>query len=178
VNGPIDNSYWVVPDKLLAGKYPGAIDARDSRKKLTAIVDAGIRSFVDLTERHELERYDDGLRSLARERTLDLRYARFPIVDVSTPTPDEMTRIVEHVSSEIAVGRPVYVHCRGGIGRTGTVVGCWMVQEEGRRPDDALARIADLRSGLPGISPETDDQCAFVREWGGSTRATAGERRT
>ncbi len=165
MNAPISKSYWVVPGKLLAGGYPGAVDAGNAREKLTALVDAGVRSFVDLTERHELEPYDGILREIARERHLDLRYARVPVQDVSTPSADEMTRILAHISAEISAGRPVYVHCKGGVGRTGTVVGCWMVQDEGRRPDAALARIAELRAGLPGASPETNEQCAFVLNW-------------
>jgi protein-tyrosine phosphatase len=61
-----------------------------------------------------------------------------------------------------------YVHCWGGIGRTGTVVGCWLVAREGLTTDAALQRIAELRKDTPdrGLgSPETKLQRRFVLQW-------------
>jgi protein-tyrosine phosphatase len=58
----------------------------------------------------------------------------------------------------------VYVHCRGGIGRTGTVIGCWLARN-GLTGQAALDRIAELRAGTPDgytQSPETAAQRAFV----------------
>ena len=53
---PIPDSYWVAPQVLLAGEYPGARTEEEAREKLEALLDAGIRSFLDLTEAHELTR--------------------------------------------------------------------------------------------------------------------------
>jgi hypothetical protein len=62
---PIPDSYWVVDGLLLAGEYAGAASAPRARPKLDALLDAGIRSFFDLTEEGELLPYDDMLRELA-----------------------------------------------------------------------------------------------------------------
>ena len=66
-------------------------------------------------------------------------------------------------------GRKTAVHCRGGIGRTGTVVGCWLV-ESGVAKDgpEALVIIAREwatveKSRRYPMSPETGGQCEFVR---------------
>ena len=83
-----------------------------------------------------------------------------------------MTRILTTIREEIAAGRPVYVHCWGGVGRTGTVVGCWLV-DSGLAGPAAIERIAELRAATPDRerqSPETDAQCRYVCEW-----APAGE---
>ncbi|CDO70346.1 hypothetical protein BN946_scf184872.g7 [Trametes cinnabarina] len=41
-------------------------------------------------------------------------------------------------------GRVAAVHCRGGIGRTGLIVGCWLVEcGIARDGDDALRMIAE-----------------------------------
>lgn len=61
----------------------------------------------------------------------------------------------------------VYVHCYGGIGRTGVIASCYLVRR-GLTGDEALAEIARLRQGTPDghrLSPETPDQAARVREW-------------
>lgn len=173
---PIPDSYWVTPGALLAGEYPGTVHPADARQKLLAILDAGVRSFVDLTEFHELQPYDELLREIAAERGHGVRYRRMSVEDLGIPTADHMQSVLRYIAGEIAAGRPAYVHCWGGIGRTGTVVGCWMVQTQGHTAAVALERIAELRRDTPDgyrRSPETADQHRFVREW-----VTGGERTT
>jgi protein-tyrosine phosphatase len=165
---PIAGSYWLIENQLLAGEYPGASTAAAARKKLASFLDAGIRSFVDLTQEQDaLEPYDERLADLARERQTECRYQRLAIRDLGVPTREGMARILSVIRDEIDAGRPVYVHCWGGIGRTGTVAGCWLV-EQGLSADEAIARINQLRRATRGgylQSPETDEQCLFVRRW-------------
>ena len=90
-----------------------------------------------------------------------------PIVDLGTTTIPHMTRILDDVDAALEAGGSVYVHCWGGIGRTGTVVGCWLMRH-GLDGGDPLARIADLRRELPAASvpsPETSAQRAMVSAW-------------
>ncbi|MGH8322482.1 MAG: ADP-ribosylglycohydrolase family protein, partial [Steroidobacteraceae bacterium] len=74
--------------------------------------------------------------------------------------------------------RCVYVHCRAGIGRTGMVVGCFLV-EHGLAGEAALEELNRLwqhceRSQIWGSVPETDEQTAYVRSW--KTRGVFEER--
>ena len=48
-----------------------------------------------------------------------------------------MREILDHLRTRLDSGHKVYVHCWGGIGRTGTVVGCHLV-EQGMTADQAL----------------------------------------
>jgi protein-tyrosine phosphatase len=165
--GPIPNSYWLVEGELLAGGYPAASNRGASRKKLETFLDAGIRSFIDLTQSHELTAYDDVLKEIAAARDIDVSYARISIRDLDVPTREVMESVLARIRDETSAGRPVYVHCWGGIGRTGTVVGCWLV-EQGYSCNDALERIKTLRSRTSEAwqrSPETEVQRGFVREW-------------
>lgn len=160
VHAPTPESYWVDPGRLLAGKYPGAPRPAEARARIARLVDSGVSLFVDLTEPGELEPYAhlvDG----------SVRHVRMPIRDMDVATPEQMRRTLDLVDRELDRGGAAYVHCWGGAGRTGTVVGCWLVRH-GLDGEEALARIAALRAGSPSLgldSPQTASQRAMVRSW-------------
>ncbi|HNB54588.1 MAG TPA: tyrosine-protein phosphatase, partial [Anaerolineales bacterium] len=149
---------------LLCGPHP----LRPGRETLDALLTSGVTSFIDLTEPGELPEYDSRLQqvsvpSLAIDYSqFTIKYSRFPIRDYSTPTLSHMTAILKALDAALAAGHTVYLHCHGGRGRTGTVVGCWLVRQ-GMTGPQALARIAELRGDHE--SPETDEQRAFVLNW-------------
>ena len=165
---PIPDSYWLLDGQLLAGEYPGSWTRGGATEKLGLFLAAGIRTFIDLTQETDpLDRYDFTIRELAYEQGIDCRYIRFGIKDLGIPTRELMEEILKAIRAELDEGRPVYFHCWGGIGRTGTVAGCWLV-DQGLSADEALTRVQMLRWGSADSwkrSPETDEQCAFVREW-------------
>jgi hypothetical protein len=165
---PISNSYWVVDGLLLAGEYPGGAGPDDTRERLGRFLDAGIRVFYDLTERGELQPYDSILDDVAAERGVEAKYERVPIRNRHIPDPEQVRRLLASIGESIDAGLACYVHCWGGIGRTGTIVGCWLIERQRLSGDDALGRIGKLRAATPHggtASPETDEQCAFVTEW-------------
>lgn len=112
--------------------------------------------------------YDDMLRDLAHDRGLSVAYERVPIRDAGVPRPANLHRLLSLLKTNVDRGTPSYVHCWGGIGRTGTVVGCWLVEHSAMQGKTALKRIAELRRGTPDgrrRSPETDEQAALVLGW-------------
>jgi protein-tyrosine phosphatase len=82
---------------------------------------------------------------------------------------DYMRQIQSAISVALQAGRCVYVHCRMGIGRTGTVLGCHLV-EQGRSGEDALEELnrawqhSERARRWPSI-PETREQSQFVATW-------------
>ena len=150
---PDPNTYWVVPGKLLAGEYPGAADPEEARRRLRKLLAAGVRHFIDLTEAGELTPYAELLTEEAGSRTT---YERFPIRDVSVPEePKTMAEVIAAIDRAMAEGGITYVHCKGGVGRTGLAVACWL-QERGQTPDEALADLADGWRSCAKISLETE----------------------
>ena len=97
---PIPDSYWVVDGLLLAGEYTGAVSAPRARRKLDALLDAGIRSFIDLTEEGELLPYDDMLRELASDRRIAVTYQRVPIPDLGVPAPADLQALLSPARGE------------------------------------------------------------------------------
>jgi protein tyrosine/serine phosphatase len=80
-----------------------------------------------------------------------------------------MHRILDLIDAEHDRGRSVYLHCWAGVGRTGTVVGCYLVRH-GLSGQEALDRIATLWQGMEKRyrapqSPETEAQRQFVLGW-------------
>jgi len=176
---PIPDSYWVVDGLLLAGEYAGAETPARARRKLEALLDAGIRAFFDLTEARELAPYDGMLRDLAAERGLSVGYDRTPIRDGGVPRPVDLHKLLTRLKANVDRGTPSYVHCWGGIGRTGTVVGCWLVEHGAMDGETALRRIATLRAGVPDEkrpSPETDQQSALVLGWATFRQSLGGTK--
>lgn len=169
---PLPNSYWLPGGYLIAGEYPGSLDIDETRTRIGALLDAGVRAFIDLTEEGELMPYDAILVDEARARNIDITHTRISIRDVRTPAPGVMEQILKAIDVARAEGRVGYVHCWGGIGRTGTVMGCHLV-EQGHSCEEALAIVQSLYDGMEKrrrgrsyhLSPETDAQRRFVEQW-------------
>lgn len=152
---PHGDCYWVWPGRFLAGAHPAGC--------LDALLQSGVNSFVDLTcSQPALARYATALPPHAR-------WQGHAITDYAVPGVRLMHDIVDAIDAELQRGARVYLHCHAGVGRTGTALGCWLV-EQGFAGPAALALIAHKRSTLARLdaaprSPETDAQRAFVLHW-------------
>ena len=164
---PMPGSYWVLPGHLLAGESPGAVDRAVATRKLRRLLAAGVTLFVDLTEPGEygVPSYAPLLPQVAPDNAIT--HVAVPVRDQDVPTPAAMRAILDTLDAALDRGHCVYVHCWGGIGRTGTVIGCYLVRH-GLAGTAALDRLAQLRLPTPDRqrpSPATEAQRAMVLEW-------------
>src|SRR5262249_60808008 len=85
LNTPIDDSYWLVPGRLLAGEYPGVKTKDEARRKLRAFLDAGVKVFLDLAAESEgLEPYKSLRQEKRTARDRGGAYRQPPIPDMDT----------------------------------------------------------------------------------------------
>jgi len=140
---------WHVKGLLAGSAQPGRFhtfnyDLEEIRKK-------GINAIVSL---------DGDLKAIPPEFSEDLSFYSEPVPDGFPPTEEQMNRIVKIVKAETRKKKAVLVCCRGGIGRTATVLAVLMMELCGKGMEEALDEL-----GRVGRIPESMEQRAFISRW-------------
>lgn len=166
----VPETYWLEPGKILAGPSPARRSQADTMRRLRTLLAAGINTFVDLTEEGEHVPYAKLLAAMPESRRRNVRYSRKPLVDHQVPaSPEIMQDILDHLHEAVQDGQCIYLHCRAGIGRTGTTIGCYL-RERGARPDAAVTELNRLwqqnaRAAEWPRTPETNEQESYILDW-------------
>ena len=171
---PIKNSFLVNRElSIYAGEYPGDKDNEKCRLKILGTW-SGFRYFYDLTEKGELNPYSQYLESWQQHH-------RFPIPDVSAPVNTKsVCRLVKEIiyhgeESKSGYGK-IYIHCWGGVGRTGTIVAClyaYLLRGQHLSADEiyesAMQQLSESFSRCPKAkyrtTPETESQRLFIKKF-------------
>ncbi len=172
---PFERSYWVISGKLLAGEIPSSSKRSVRKQKVQNLAEMGFDTIINLMEPDEktfsgelLVDYTSDLQDYAKRIEKKVTVCHFPIKDLSTTTAEKMKQIITQIFNEIQAGKKVYVHCWGGIGRTGLVIGCFLLEQKRATKENVIETIAYLKrttSIASRRSPETDEQMDFILDW-------------
>lgn len=151
-------AFWLreLEPGLLYGRNPlTAIDVEN-------LIAAGVTRVLDLRQDHEWNRPDRfGREAVAALERYGIVREPVPIEDTTAPGPEQLDRTWEILSSALAREETVYVHCRGGRERTGTVIAAYLARRDGLSADDILRRFAEAN---PQMNP-LPHQIKAVRQW-------------
>jgi ribA/ribD-fused uncharacterized protein len=137
--GPIYNSNWVIPGKLLVGAYPGDRDPDKCLSKIKSLIEEkNVAVFVSLQTQNELSKlipYQKVAQSLTNR---ELKFYNFPIEDRSIASDQTVIECIGEILSILSENDVTYIHCLGGHGRTGTIVAILLGKMYGLSADEAL----------------------------------------
>jgi len=142
---PQDYFTWVVDDRVIAMSRP-------SDRELAALAARGITHVVSLT-----------VRPLDAQRLAELGLAsdHLPLPDMSAPSLADITTFVDCLSSLLADGQKVAVHCGAGLGRTGTMIACYLVST-GMSAADAISEVRSRRPGAIESAAQERAVCDYA----------------
>jgi len=124
------NFSWLINDKLAGSGMPTSVSEIDW------ILKQGVKSIVTMTEN-----------SLPESWVKNVKYLHVPTEDFSAPDMEQIDEAVEFIRIRIENNEPVMVHCAAGIGRTGTILACYLVKYQKIPAKDAIQKVRKERPG-------------------------------
>lgn len=141
-------------------RYPGRVYQRDLDHDFAMLRAVGVERLILLVEDAELRQWSDP-EIVERGNAAGVTVFRHPIPDGRPPdSTAEMQTMLDEIREARAAGN-VAVACMGGVGRTGTVAACALL-EGGMTADDAIATVRAVRHPT---AVESADQERFVRSF-------------
>ena len=142
--------HWIVPGKLAGCPAPGVSAPIDYDLKLLAKV--GIKRLITLTET------DLDQDALLRHNMCN---THLPIFDRESPSIGQTHMLLIRMQKYLAAGEVLAVHCKAGLGRTGTILAAWLIRDGGLSASDSMARLRRIEPGFI----QSADQEAFLHHY-------------
>ena len=130
ITGKPDNFSWIIEEKLAGSAIP------TSKEEIDWIKQEGVKSIVTIREE-----------PLEDEWIKDVNYLHVHSNDMGIPEFSDLVNSVDFIHQRITNDEPVMVHCLAGLGRTGTILACYLIKYEDMAADDAIEKVRRERHG-------------------------------
>ena len=139
VTGRPDKFSWLIENKLAGSGIPTSIN------EVEWVIEQGVKSIVTVRE----EPLDD-------DWVKDVNYLHIMSNDMGVPEFDDLTHAIDFIHRRITNNEPVMVHCLAGMGRTGTLLACYLVKYQKMSADDAIRKVREERPGSIQSYPQEE----------------------
>tara|TARA_Y100000590_G_scaffold142168_1_gene163071 strand:- start:751 stop:1245 length:495 start_codon:yes stop_codon:yes gene_type:complete len=130
ITGKPDNFSWLIKGKLAGSAIP------TSKDEIKWLHEEGVKSIVTIREE-----------PLDVDWTDNMNYLHVLSNDMGVPTFDDLKNSVDFIHQRIENDEPVMVHCLAGLGRTGTILACYLIKYEKMSAEDAIQHVREKRHG-------------------------------
>jgi len=142
ITGRPDNFSWLIYGKLAGSAIP------TSKDEINWVEEQGIKSIVTVREEPLDENWVE-----------DVKYLHVISNDMGVPEFSDLVNSVDYIHKRITEDEPVMVHCLAGLGRTGTILACYLIKYEKISAKNAIQKIREKRHG--SIQSFTQEEIIF-----------------
>jgi atypical dual specificity phosphatase len=139
VTGRPDKFSWLIENKLAGSGIPTSID------EVRWAIEQGVKSIVTIREE-----------PLDKSWVQDVNYLHVLSNDMGIPEFNDLIYAVDFIHRKITNNEPVLVHCLAGMGRTGTILACYLVKYQNMSADEAIQKVREERPGSIQSYPQEE----------------------
>jgi len=146
VTGRPDNFSWLIENKLAGSAIPTSND------EVQWVIEQGVKSIVTVREE-----------PLDNDWVKNVNYLHVHSIDMVVPEFDDLVSTVDFIHRRITNNDPVMIHCIDGLGRTGTLLACYLVKYQKMLADDAIQKVREERPGSIQSFPQEEIIFQFAK---------------
>ena len=139
ITGKPDNFSWLIEGKLAGSAIPTSFE------EIKWLVDGGVKSIVTVRE----ESLDD-------DWIKNINYLHIHSNDMGVPEFEDLVKAVDFIHQRITNNEPVKVHCLAGLGRTGTILACYLIKYQKLSADNSIQKVRESRPGSIQSFPQEE----------------------